>query len=299
MTAYNRELYITEAIDSVLASDYNNFELIIVDDCSNDSTAAIAQSYSAKDHRIKVYVNDKNLDQFPNRNRAAGYAKGYLLMSVDSDDIMNPDAIEYIVEQFNKFPNAQFATIYGQEDIHEPVCLRPEENIRKHFFKSNHLHVGPGGTIIKRTYFYQIGGFPVSYGPAGDSYYNIKAAASADTLLLPYRYYTYRVHQHQEFSRKDSYLLNNYLYFQDVVVLPELALSEDERKGLLLLSKKKFLINMFIYYKRTKDFKSVKNAWRKTGFGVKEMYMAMQQFYKLIVNKKLVPIFKKGKINYS
>lgn len=51
---------------------------------------------------------------------------------------------------------------------------------------------------------------------------------------------------------------------------------------------------MFIYYKRTKDFKSVKNAWRKTGFGVKEMYMAMQQFYKLIVNKKLVPIFKKG-----
>ena len=45
MTAYNREKYIAEAIESVLASTYKNFELIIVDDCSKDGTVAIAKTY--------------------------------------------------------------------------------------------------------------------------------------------------------------------------------------------------------------------------------------------------------------
>ena len=45
MTAYNRELYIAEAIESVLAQDYQNYELIIVDDCSTDHTVEIANSY--------------------------------------------------------------------------------------------------------------------------------------------------------------------------------------------------------------------------------------------------------------
>ena len=58
MTAYNREKYIAEAIESVLASTYTNFELIIVDDCSTDKTVEIAKSYEVKDNRIKVYIND-------------------------------------------------------------------------------------------------------------------------------------------------------------------------------------------------------------------------------------------------
>ena len=58
MTAYNRENYIGEAIESVLASTLQDFELIIVDDCSKDKTVDIAKSYEAKDSRIKIYIND-------------------------------------------------------------------------------------------------------------------------------------------------------------------------------------------------------------------------------------------------
>ncbi len=72
MTAYNREHYITEAIESVLASTYQNWELIIVDDGSKDDTVSIAKSYAAEDARIKVHVNEKNLGDYPNRNRAFG-----------------------------------------------------------------------------------------------------------------------------------------------------------------------------------------------------------------------------------
>ena len=84
MTAYNREKYIAEAIESVLASTYSNLELIIVDDCSKDNTLQIATNYQAKDDRIKVYKNEKNLGDYPNRNKAASYAKGKYLKYVDS-----------------------------------------------------------------------------------------------------------------------------------------------------------------------------------------------------------------------
>ena len=76
MTAYNREKYIAEAIESVLASTYTFFELIIVDDCSTDNTVLIAKSYQERDPRIKLFVNKQNLGDYPNRNVAASFASG-------------------------------------------------------------------------------------------------------------------------------------------------------------------------------------------------------------------------------
>src|SRR5665647_2829415 len=90
MTAYNREKYNEEAIESVLTSSYNNWELIIVDDCSKDSTVDIAEKYARLDKRVHVYKNERNLGQFGNRNKAASYAKGVYLKYVDSDDIIYP-----------------------------------------------------------------------------------------------------------------------------------------------------------------------------------------------------------------
>ena len=88
MTAYNREKYIEEAIGSVLASTYTYFELIIVDDCSKDKTVEIAKKYERMDERVKVYINETNLGDYPNRNKAASYASGEYLKYVDSDDLV-------------------------------------------------------------------------------------------------------------------------------------------------------------------------------------------------------------------
>ena len=71
MTSYNRQDYIAAAIESVLASSLENFELIIVDDRSSDDTLSIARKYEQRDARIKVYLNEKNLGDYPNRNKAA------------------------------------------------------------------------------------------------------------------------------------------------------------------------------------------------------------------------------------
>jgi len=91
-TVYNREKHLAACINSVLACSYQDWELIIVDDVSTDASVAIAKSYEQKDARIKVYVNDKNLGDYPNRNKAASYAKGKYIKYLDADDIIYPTA---------------------------------------------------------------------------------------------------------------------------------------------------------------------------------------------------------------
>jgi len=76
MTTYNRSKYLSMAVESVMASTYQNWELLIVDDQSTDNCVEIAQAFAAKDPRIKSIVNEKNIGDYPNRNMAASLAKG-------------------------------------------------------------------------------------------------------------------------------------------------------------------------------------------------------------------------------
>ena len=71
MGAFNRAPLIAPAIESVLAQRFADFELIIVDDRSTDDTLAIARRYERLDGRVRVFVNDRNLGDYPNRNRAS------------------------------------------------------------------------------------------------------------------------------------------------------------------------------------------------------------------------------------
>src|SRR5579862_5201402 len=109
MTAYNREEFIAKAIQSILDSTYSNFELIVVDDCSTDSTIRIAKEYETKDKRIRVFLNEKNLGDYPNRNKAASYASGKYLKYVDSDDIIYPFGLAMMVNRMEAFPEAAIA----------------------------------------------------------------------------------------------------------------------------------------------------------------------------------------------
>ena len=89
--------FFDEMLRSVTRQTYQNWELIVVDDQSRDRSVEIAQSYAAKDARIKVYVNEVNLGDYPNRNRAASYARGKYLKYVDADDMIYPYGLEQLV----------------------------------------------------------------------------------------------------------------------------------------------------------------------------------------------------------
>lgn len=93
MPSYNAEKYINNSIKSVLAQTYQNWELLIVDDCSTDKTEEIVKSFS--DERIKFFKNDVNSGAAVSRNRALMEAKGKWIAFLDSDDIWLPAKLEH------------------------------------------------------------------------------------------------------------------------------------------------------------------------------------------------------------
>lgn len=87
MPNYNCEKFIDETINSVLNQTYENWELLIVDDCSTDKSLEIIKSYCEKDDRIKLFVNEENMGAAASRNWALREASGKWIAFLDSDDI--------------------------------------------------------------------------------------------------------------------------------------------------------------------------------------------------------------------
>ena len=95
MAAYNVEKYITEAIDSIIAQTFKEWELIICDDCSEDETVAIIKEYCKRDNRIRLIKRTSNSGgtRIPNRESAIA-ATASLIMTFDADDFLDCDYIE-------------------------------------------------------------------------------------------------------------------------------------------------------------------------------------------------------------
>jgi len=275
MTAYNREQYIAEAIESVLASTYTNFELIIVDDNSSDNTVRIAKEYAEKDARIKMYANEKNLGQFPNRNHAAGLASGEYIVYVDSDDEILFDGIERLINVMNSYPESSFGMFSSTGD--EVAILKSYEAINNHFFKSPFLLCGPGGTILRRRFLNEIGRYPVDYGIPGDMFFNLKACCYSPIVLIPFEFMHYRRHEGQEINNSYDYLYNNYKYLRDALIKLPLPINAQQKVWLDKKNKRRFLVNIIKYYLNTWDLKKTKQAIEKTDFGFKDAMAGLFQ----------------------
>jgi len=93
MPAYNAERYLTEAIESVLAQTWKDFELIILDDGSKDRTLEIAQSYARRDRRVRV-ESHANIGIAPTLNKGLALAESEWVVQMHADDVMMPNRIE-------------------------------------------------------------------------------------------------------------------------------------------------------------------------------------------------------------
>lgn len=115
MPSYNTGKYIGKSIESVLNQTYQNWELIIVDDCSTDNTDKIVTSIN--DARIKYMKNSCNLGAAISRNRALREAKGQWIAFLDSDDLWMPEKLEKQI-RFMKINGYAFSyTNYEEIDI--------------------------------------------------------------------------------------------------------------------------------------------------------------------------------------
>src|SRR5690625_4780351 len=88
MTAYNEEKFIDEAIESLLWQTLSDFELIIINDGSNDNTKAIIESYN--DKRVRLINNEKNIGAALSSNKGLKLVRGKYIARADADDINHP-----------------------------------------------------------------------------------------------------------------------------------------------------------------------------------------------------------------
>ena len=94
MSVYNGETYLEEAIESVINQTFQNWELIVINDCSTDRTAEILESFALRDERIKVHTNEVNLKLPSSLNKAISLSCGKYIARMDADDICLPDRLE-------------------------------------------------------------------------------------------------------------------------------------------------------------------------------------------------------------
>ena len=94
MSVYNGETYLEEAIESIRQQTFQNWELIVINDCSTDATTAILADVSHKDERIKVFTNECNLRLPTSLNKAITHSVGKYIARMDADDISFPDRLE-------------------------------------------------------------------------------------------------------------------------------------------------------------------------------------------------------------
>lgn len=160
-TVYNREKYLDDCIKSVQNGHFQDYEHIIVDDGSNDGSMAIAQAYAAEDSRIRVYQNETNLGDYPNRNKAASHATGKYIKYLDADDMHGRFMVDMLIDAMEMYPEAGFALFdYGPNKPLFPILLQPAEAYDAHYSgKHPVFHRSPINAIIRNDVFDAVGGF--------------------------------------------------------------------------------------------------------------------------------------------
>jgi len=94
MSVYNGEKYLAEAIESIINQSFTRWELVVINDCSTDSTGDILSEYASKDERIKAVTNETNLRLPASLNKAISVCVGKYIARMDADDISLPERLE-------------------------------------------------------------------------------------------------------------------------------------------------------------------------------------------------------------
>jgi glycosyltransferase involved in cell wall biosynthesis len=122
---YNRAWCLPRALQSIAESTFRDFEVIVVDDGSTDGTRALIEDWQEKVGFPLRYIFQENAGKAAAHNRAVANARGFLLITLDSDDSMIPTALERIKRQWESIPEArrhEFAGVAG-------LCLNEDDSV--------------------------------------------------------------------------------------------------------------------------------------------------------------------------
>lgn len=162
MPAYNAASYIEQAIDSILAQTYRNWELLIADDGSKDNTKAIIDSY--KDPRIKTFHNETNIGYLKTCNKLFTLCQGDYIGFQDADDYSEANRIELQLAEFIKKPSLGLCACFSRYFFHETgetfkfrESLTTDADIKENM--KTHNQFDGASIIIRKDILDRIGGY--------------------------------------------------------------------------------------------------------------------------------------------
>lgn len=242
MAAYNAEKYLSEAMDSILAQTYGDFELIVIDDKSTDRSGQILQDYVRQDSRVVVLSNPENLGLTKSLNKGLAIAQGEYIARMDADDICVPDRFARQVEFLDQNPDYSFVSCIGRyidEDGHEEqLRLFPETNEQIYAMMPKVDAVMHPGVMFRRADIAAIGNYCEDFRvvqdydlwfrgmAAGYKFYNIQ-----EPLVLFRRNDSYNTRKSKAYRlvdyrvRKKGYKINKIPLHKRVYLLVPLALA--------------------------------------------------------------------------
>jgi glycosyltransferase involved in cell wall biosynthesis len=169
---YNQAHFLGEAIESVLAQGYTNFEVIVVDDGSTDDTEVVASRYAAKDLRVRL-IGQHNRGLAGARNRGLAEASGEYVVFLDSDDRLLPEALEVGVRELGAHPECAFVSGHYRPISAEgqpyavPRQARVDGDHYLALLRDNYISM-PASVMYRRWVFGEVGGFDGSVDAAAD-----------------------------------------------------------------------------------------------------------------------------------
>jgi glycosyltransferase involved in cell wall biosynthesis len=225
MIFLNAQAYITEAIESVLAQTYRDFELVLVDDGSTDDSTEIAKGYAARFPNLVRYTEHaghRNLGMSASRNHGVATGSGRLVSFLDADDIWLPERLHRFVNELRLFPRAGMLygpTLYwhswstprppgksdeeldasedyeGELRLPTHTVLEPPQVLRAWLASGGACLPGICSLLIRREAYEAIGGFEPSFrGLYEDQVFLSKIALSQPIVVIPEVLDYYRQH---------------------------------------------------------------------------------------------------------
>jgi glycosyltransferase involved in cell wall biosynthesis len=136
ISIWNGELFFAETLDSLLAQDYENIEIIILDNLSVDNTSSICKEYARKDKRVRYILDNEKTDVIEGQKRAFSYARGEYIMIACDDDVYAPSYVSSLMNLMRSDPSIGLA--YSSLEYISEDGIRSSANFEAKYFLTRH-----------------------------------------------------------------------------------------------------------------------------------------------------------------
>lgn len=200
MPAYNAERYLAEAIESVLAQTWSDFELIILNDGSQDSTLDISQSYAQRDARIRVESHE-NMGVARTLNQGLLLATNEWVARMDADDLMMPNRLERQMTFVAEHPELAVASSWvkhidpnGRVIAHGRSPLVTNEAVQKRYADNELVGICHPAAMLRKSAVLSVGCYRPQFAAEDVDLWNRLLEQGYKILVQPEYLLKYRIH---------------------------------------------------------------------------------------------------------